>query len=690
MKTIMRHMLGIGLAVLLLCVGTPTPSKAAGLLKPNSGSADAIKIQSHNVNVTLNNGFARTEVDQVFKNNGGSDLEATYSFPLPKHASLSELSLWINGQEIIGEVLEKQRAAKVYDEQKQKGNDVAMATKDDYKTFDVRVYPVRAQGETRVRLVYYQPLEIDLNVGRYVYPLAEGNVDEERISFWSVDDQVQGTFSFNLTLKSAFPVKDLRLPGYQNASQINQRAADGEAEARGEIYDVSLDVTEEADLSRDIVFYYRLDDATPARVELIPYRANKNDDGTFMLVVTPGASLQPITQGADWTFVLDISGSMKGGKITTLVDGVRKVIAKMNPSDRYRIVTFNERAQDFSGGFIDATAPNVQQTLDQLTTIQAGGSTALYAGLEAAYNGLDNDRTQGLIIVTDGVANVGPSKYADLMQLHRRYDVRLFTFIIGNSANQPLLGALAKESGGFAMNISTSDDVIGRIMQAKTKLSHEALYDVKLKFSGERVKDLTPAVIGNLYAGQQVLALGRYSGDGPVKVTLSGSISGESKQWHCMANLPETDVDNPEIERLWALSHIEEVMDEIGEQGETDARVRRVTDLATEYSLVTDYTAMIVLNQEEAEGSGIDRRNADRVNRERQAQTGRAAQPAKNYRVDTPAGNQNGSSSGSSDQGGSGKGSMFGGNRSFGIGSGPVGPLFLALAYIVGRRRKKH
>ena len=689
MGTIMRRLLSFGLAVLLLCAVTPGLSRAAGLLKPNSGKADAIHIQSHTVNVTLNNGFARTEVDQVFKNNGDSDLEATYSFPLPKQASLSELSLWINGQEIVGEVLEKQRAAQAYETQKQKGNDTALATKNDYKTFDVRVYPVRAHGETRVRLVYYQPLEIDLNVGRYVYPLAEGNVDEERICFWSVDDRVQGTFKFSLSLKSAFPVKDLRLPGYQDVAQIRQRGADSEIETAGEIYDVSLEMNEDADLSRDIVFYYRLDDTAPARVEVIPYRANPHEDGTFMVVITPGASLQPISQGADWTFVLDVSGSMKGGKIATLVDGVRKVIAKMSPSDRYRIVTFNERAHDFSGGFIEANPANVQRSLDRLNAIQAGGSTALYAGLEAAYNGLDNDRTQGLIIVTDGVANVGPSKYADLMQLHRRYDVRLFTFIIGNSANQPLLGALAKESGGFAMNISTSDDVIGRIMQAKTKLSHEAIYDVKLTFSGERVKDLTPAVIGNLYAGQQVLALGRYSGGGPVKVTLSGRISGENKKWQCMANLPETDEDNPEIERIWALSHIEAVMDEIRDQGETDARIRRVTDLATEFSLVTDYTAMIVLDADEAEGLGIDRRNADRVHRERRAQARRAAQPVKHYRVDTPAGSGSPSTGGPGGQPNSGNGAMFGNNRSAGLGSGPVGPLFLALAYAIGRRRKK-
>ena len=41
-----------------------------------------------------------------------------------------------------------------------------------------------------------------------------------------------------------------------------------------------------------------------------------------MVVVTPAASLKRIAEGTDWTFVLDISGSMAGRKIATLGDGV--------------------------------------------------------------------------------------------------------------------------------------------------------------------------------------------------------------------------------------------------------------------------------------------------------------------------------------------------------------------------------
>ncbi|MBU1171440.1 MAG: VIT and VWA domain-containing protein [Proteobacteria bacterium] len=699
MKTPIRKITHLMTAVFLAICMFATSSMAAGLLKPLSGNKDSIHMKSHRVDVTINNGFARTQVEQIFTNSGPEDLEAIYSFPIPKQASLSELSLWIDGREVMGEVLEKEKAKKVYNDQKAKGNDTALAEKNDHKTFEVKVYPVRANNETTIRLVYYQPLDMDLNVGRYVYPLEEGGVDEERIAFWSVDNTVKESFVFNLELKSAFPVKDIRIPKYDQQAVITKTGSDNQNETysvklelndfhsdshdsketasttseqiQQASYTVHLDLKDKGTLSKDIVCYYRLEDTVPARLELIPYKKDSNEDGTFMVVVTPGTSLQKIQDGTDWTFVLDISGSMGGEKMRSLVDGVSKVIGSMSGQDRYRIVTFNDNAFEFTGGYIPATTENISKTIAKVNAITASGSTALYSGLTTAYKGLDSERTTGIVLVTDGVANVGPSEHATIMGLLKENDYRLFTFVIGNSANQPLLDALSKNSGGFAMNISSSDDIVGRILQAKAKVLHECLYDAKLEFHGETVKDLTPSDVKNLYMGQQLVLFGKYSHAGQVDVTLTGRIGSEAKRWTCRANLPDFDTTNPEIERLWALSAIDDTMEEIRMKGKSNQLTQRVTDLGTEYSLVTDYTSMVVLNETDMEGLGINRKNADRVQRERDAQTKKASQPARNHRVDNT----------SSPQG------MFKGSRSHSVGSGPVGPLFLLVAYWV--RRKK-
>jgi Ca-activated chloride channel family protein len=649
---------------------------AAGLLKPVGGSSDsALTISSHRVDVTINNGFVRTEVDQTFANAGNSVIEGLYSFPLPKQASLSELSLWVDGREILGEVIEKRKAKQIYAEQKAQGNQTALAEKNDFKTFDVKVGNISAQSETRVRLVYYQPLEIDLNVGRYLYPLSEGNVDEERIAFWSTDDKVAGPFHFHLRLKSAFPVKDIRLPGLDQEATIQRSGGMGE-ENSGDIIDVTIDRPEGANLNKDIVFYYRLDDSTPARIELVPYKAAPNSEGTFMLVVTPAAGLQPISEGTDWTFVLDNSGSMGGHKITTLADGVSKVLGQMNPNDRFRIITFNNSANELTSGYVNASQEQVQHWIAKVKSIQSGGGTNLFAGLKKAYRRLDDDRTSGVVLVTDGVANVGNTEQRAFLNLLRDYDIRLFTFVIGNSANQPLLDRLAKDSGGFAMNISDADDITGRLLQAKAKALHQNLHNVEIEIDGERVTDLTPKTIGNLYLGQQAIQFGRYQGAGDVQITMKARVSGQERKWHTQATLPDVDTANPELERLWALAKIEQKMEQVREQGESEQLRKQITDIGVNYSLVTDYTSMLVVTDDVMETQGIQRRNADRVQAERKAQQQRASQPMQNHRVDSGSNNSQGSFNNRPSPG-------------IGSGSGPVGILAVPLIAWLNRRKNQ-
>ncbi len=683
MKTLFKKLTGTVMVVLMTTGLWANMASAAGLLKPVSGSASLVQMKSHEVNVTINNGFAKTEVDQIFVNTGNVDVEAVYSFPVPRQASLSEVSLWIDGQEVVGEVMEKQQAKKVYNEQKAKGNDTALAEKNSYKTFDVRVSPVRAGRDTRIRLVYYQPVEIDLNIGRYVYHLEEGGFDKNQNAFWSVDDVVNETFNFNLKLKSAYPVKNVRVPDYEQQAVITKTTS--KENNMGEVYDVHLSFPEGSTLSKDIVFYYRLKDTTPARVELVPYR--DGEDGSFMVVVTPGGALERISEGTDWTFVLDVSGSMSGEKIYTLGEGVAKVINKMSPEDRFRVITFSSGAQDFSRGYRQATKGNIIKMAKNIKNLKTGGSTALFAGLEMAYKGMDHDRTTGIILVTDGVANDGPSKDMDIIELHRKYDVRLFTFVIGNSANRPLLDRLAKDSGGFAMDISCSDDIIGRILQAKAKIRHECLYNTELKFSGAKVKNLTPVYLGNLYKGQQVVVFGQYDEPGNVEIKLTGRIGGEQKTWTCRAILPENDTDNPEIERLWALSAINDVMAVIQEKGARKDLRGKVVKLGTDYSLVTDYTSMVVVKEIEMENMEIERKNADRVAKERRAQKAKQAQAVKNYRVDNQTSNP-GQANQNTQQKASNK-NTFKGFSAPNIGSGPVGPLFVWGAYWLQRRKKR-
>lgn len=601
------------------------PAHAAGTLTAQGSPDQPVRILDHRVQVVINNGFSQTEVIQTFYNPNPHDVEALYSFPLPKSASLSEVSVKSGETEIHGEVIEAQQAEDVYTAEKDRGRKAAIATKDGYQDFEFRVAPVPAEADVEIRFVYYQPIEIDTGIGRYLYPLEEGGTDVAAESFWLRNEKVDGLLTVDVELRSAYPVADVRAPGLEAAAQID-KLDEGHYRMHVEQVDTALD--------RDFVFYYRLADNLPGRVDLLAHRDDPAGPGTFMLVITPGVDLGPLTGGADYLFVLDVSGSMEG-KLRMLAEGVQRGLQELDSEDRFRVITFSDHALDISRGWKQATPENVTRMLETVARLQTQSSTNLYAGLELALRDLDDDRATSLVLVTDGVTNTGIVDPAEFHKLMQTVDVRIFGFLLGNSANWPLMETITRTSGGFYSQVSNRDDLLGKLLLAKQKVTHEALLDVELDLDGADVYGLTPEAPGKLYRGQQLVLFGRYDRPASAKLELEATLTGADKTYTTFVDLPEEANRYPELERLWGLAQIEdfERRRDAGLLPASEAETS-IRDLGIEYQLVTEETSMVVLTEEAFVEHGIDRRNRDRIAREHAAQAQRRAAPIHKTRAD--------------------------------------------------------
>ena len=613
------------ITLVLLAGMVPVLSQAAGILTPIGSGHQPIRIRDHHVNVVINNGFAMTEVRQTFFNANSEDLEAIYSFPLPKSASLSEVTITVGEREIQGEVMEKQKARQIYADEKSRGNETGLAEKNEFYTFEFKVHPVPANDETKIRFLYYQPLNIDTGVGRYLYPLEDGGTDESGMSFWTTNAKVENTFSLNLELKSAYPVQDVRMPGFEAAAQINSLAEDH--------YNVQMQLADMS-LNRDFIFYYRLQDELPGRVEVIPFRDDTATPGTFMMVITPGVDLKPLANGVDYCFVLDVSGSMQS-KMGTFKHGVMKAMEKLKFGDRFRIVTFSSQAAELTPDWLPVSDASLLKAREMIESLSAGGSTNVYAGLSLALKHLDDDRAANIILVTDGVTNTGVVNPEEFYKLLQQVDVRIFGFLLGNSSNWPLMQTITQTTGGFYDTISNADDIMGKLLLADSKINYEALLNAEVKISGVKVFDMTDDSFKKVYRGQQLVFFGKYEKGGNARVTLKANLTGEDKTYTTDFLFPDRNGDNPELERLWALATIEkiEAMERIGTMPVSESE-DAIKDLGLAYQIVTDYTAMVVLSDTAFADRGIERHNQTRITREQQARSQKSQQPVKNYRVD--------------------------------------------------------
>ena len=678
--------------------------QASGLMVPK-GSNTVLQIKDHSVSVAIEDGYAITTVENQFFNPSNQDLEAIYEFPVPKGGMVAEFTLWIDGKAIIGEVIEKERAKELYEQEKATGRDVGLTEKKSFYRFESRVSPVRAQQVTKTRLVYLQAADVQGGIGRYVYPLENGETDQDKINFWKTDSTVNGQFSFDLNLRSGFPVDALRAPAHSHANISNVDAQNWALSIHKNGQDKTVTSTETTDqsiqqnnqeqrnnvfadldnqdsvannhdqLNQDIVIYWRLTPNLPGAVELVAHKEPNKRRGTFMLTVTPGIDLQPITEGRDWVFVLDRSGSMQG-KYNTLMDATAQSLKQLGTNDRFKIILFSNKVEELTSDWVSADQISIEKVSQALNHSQPDGGTDMYAGIDAAIKNLDSDRTSSIVLITDGVANLGKTEKKDFLTLMSKHDVRLFTGIMGNGANRPLLESMTKVSGGFATNVSNSDDIMGVLISAIEKVKYQALHDVDLKINGLKTRDLVPAQPTTVYRGEQMVMFGHYFGEEQAEVVLTAKISGEKKQYRTSFYFPKEATLNPEVERLWAYAQIQEFKDKADYLGIKSTEYRSpIIDTAVEFGLVTDFTSMIVMSDEQFEKNNIERRNSERRTKEQQAATKRKTSSVKSNRVDRskPAFNSN-----RTNYSGGGGGSI-----------GPLGFLVLLPLVIAFIRRRK-
>ena len=99
------------LAVLLAAAGT---AQAHGLLIPEEKNLPPLAMLNHKVTIAIEDQVAVTTVEQTFRNHTDRQLEATYVFPVPKGASVSKFTMWVDGKEVSGELVEADKARKIY------------------------------------------------------------------------------------------------------------------------------------------------------------------------------------------------------------------------------------------------------------------------------------------------------------------------------------------------------------------------------------------------------------------------------------------------------------------------------------------------------------------------------------------------------------------------------------------------
>ncbi len=288
----MRRLLPL-LTVILAFAG---PSKAAGLLIPVDKSLPPLAMLDHKVDIAIEDQAAITKIEQTFRNHTDRQLEATYIFPIPKGASVRKFSMWVNGKEVPGELVEADKAKQIYTSIVQRTLDPGLLEYMGNNLLKLRVFPVPARGDQKISISYTSIAPSDNGLVEFLYPL---KCDARAAS------TSEGIRSQSISEVAAFLCKistRRRMPSPWPGPMIKEAVIGFEKD--------------QAVLDRDFQLFYALGNKD-VELTALTHRPNASQDGYFMMLLSPRAELSKSQQvPRDMVFVLDTSGSMRGKRMT--------------------------------------------------------------------------------------------------------------------------------------------------------------------------------------------------------------------------------------------------------------------------------------------------------------------------------------------------------------------------------------
>jgi len=559
-------------------------------------------VEELRIDARVQDQLASVQVSQVFRNTGAQTLESQFVFPLPYDGAIDSVILLVNGKELPGKLLNAEDARKRYEEIVRRNRDPALLQWIGTGLFQTSVFPI-PPGETRtVTLTYRQLLRKTDSLLEFLFPLATARYSSQPVK----------ELSLKLQIQSATELKTLFSPSHNvtvERSGPNSALVTYSAKNTIPTADFRLFVdSQKGDVG----------------MSLLSYHPAGSEDGFFLLLASPKLGEQaasPVSKTV--SFLVDTSGSMSGVKMEQTRDAARFLLNQLAEEDLFNLVTFDSRANVYRPELERLTSESRAAALTFVSGLNAGGGTNLGEALAVGLSQLqDRSRPSYVLLLTDGQPTSGEtseSRIAQAAKLANQARARLLVFGVGYDVNSRLLDRLSREHHGLSEYVRPDENIEAAVARVFNRISRPMLTGVQLKFEkpdGSQVMTsrIYPGGELDLFAGEQLVVVGRYRTSGPVNVTLNGQIAGEPQTHSLTGDLvaPSSASSHAFIAQLWATRRIGELIDEIDLHGKNPELVEELVRLSTLYGILTPYTAFLADETARPDVTSVSNLNAAR------------------------------------------------------------------------------
>lgn len=409
-----------------------------------------------------------TKLKQSFVNVEDAAIEAVYTFAVPVDAVLLGLNLRIGDQDLLGKVLDAEKAQESYEDVLLEGDGAGLLEQAAEGLMTLSVGNLLPGQTAQIQLRFGQLLRFTEDIVRVHLPLtiaprygspSLAGIQPHQEPVYDMDNGAG--FSLALAVEGILATGTLDCPSHLLALKKDATTMMGALRQ------------EQVPLDRDLVLVFTPHSASAS----FALRAQDTDGEAILLGLRPTSPEGVAPAPVNLKILVDCSGSMTGDSMEQARKGLRRVLQSLRPEDSFSLTTFGSHFQHHHKAMVPATEQNISLALSLLDRMDADmGGTELGNALHAVYAIAVNQRKEtgmtpgrreeafagpyaDVLLITDGEVDEGSA----LLRQAEASGHRVFTVGVGSSVCEPVVRGLADVSRGFCELVSPNENMASAI-----------------------------------------------------------------------------------------------------------------------------------------------------------------------------------------------------------------------------------
>ncbi len=290
--------------------------------------------------------------------------------------------------------------------------------------------------------------------------------------------------------------------------------------------------------------------------------------------------------------LVDCSISIEAERLDQFKNGIRYILNRLNPEDRFNIVAFKNTIIPFKSQSVAKDDKAIDAAIRFVEQLTAGEKTDTYQALNQTVTSAKTLKPAYLLLLSDGRPTQGITNSMRLINSIsdvNKGEISIFAFSGGLAVNRYLLDFIAYKNRGWAEHSYRSNLISKNLGNLYDKLRDPIVLNLRYQANGVPEEDLFPKILPDFFRNTELVVYGKYEKAQPFVFRLLGDIEGNTHEFLIQADLSQAAKGGEDVAKAWAFNRIYDLISQMKYNQDNQAILNEIQTLSQKFKMEVPY-----------------------------------------------------------------------------------------------------